>query len=159
MRVAGISVSMVTPKRPALRLVVVDDGSGGGGAATVERVEEVSADDVDIVEQLLNVARAVESRVRGLNVDRVVVRRADVPTQASKKDAPRLRLLTEGAAAAAARSFVVDTRLGMGKELAQWYGSPKADLDAAGAALVTNAGEHSKYGEAAAAALAGLSAP
>lgn len=156
MRVAGIAVSMATPKRPVLRIVVVD---GSSGSAAVERVEEISADDVNIVEQLFNFARAVESRIRGLKVDRVIVRRADVPTHASKKDAPRLRLLTEGAATGAARSFVVDTRLAMGKELGQWYGNPKADLDAAGTALVAAAGEPSKYGEAAAAALAGLGAP
>lgn len=156
MRVAGIAVSMVTPKRPALRLVVVDDS---GRSPAIERVEEISADDVDIVEQLFKVARAVESRVKGLKVDRVVVRRADVPTQASKKDGPRRRLLTEGAATGASRSIAVDTRLAMGKEIAQWYGHPKAKLDDDGAALTTAAGEHSKYGEAAAAALGGLNAP
>ena len=45
-------------------------------------------------------------------------RRADVPTVASKKDAPRIRLLTEGAAVGAARAAIQDTRLAMGVELA-----------------------------------------
>lgn len=147
---------MVTPKRPALRLCIVDDGSGN---ATVTHAEEISSDDVDIVDQLFTVARGVESRVKSLSVDRVIVRRADVPTVASKKDAPRIRLLTEGAAVGASRAAVVDTRLAMGVELAHWYGQAKNDLDAAAVSLVAAAGMHSKYGEAAAAALAGFQAP
>jgi hypothetical protein len=155
-RIAGIAVNMVTPKRPALRLCILDDV---GGNAAVTHTEEISADDVDIVEQLFAVARGVESRLKSLSVDRVIVRRADVPTVASKKDAPRIRLLTEGAAVGASRAAVVDTRLGMGVELAHWYGQAKNQLDASAASLVAAAGMHSKYGEAAAAALAGFQAP
>jgi hypothetical protein len=155
-RIAGIAVNMVTPKRPALRLCVLEDV---GGQAAITHAEEISADDVDVVEQLFTVARGVESRLKSLNVDRVVVRRADVPTVASKKDAPRIRLLTEGAAVGASRAAVVDTRLAMGVELAHWCGEAKNKLDAAAASLVAAAGKHSKYGEAAAAALAGFQAP
>jgi hypothetical protein len=133
-RIAGIAVNMVTPKRPALRLCILDDG---GGNAVVSHAEEISADDVDIIEQLFAVARGVES----------------------KKDAPRIRLLTEGAAVGASRAAVVDTRLAMGVELAHWYGQTKNDLDAAAASLVASRGMHSKYAEAAAAALAGFKAP
>jgi hypothetical protein len=156
MRVAGIAVEMVTPKRSALRLCVLDDGPG---SPTITDAEEIAADDVDVVEQLLAVARGVESRVKSLGVDRVIVRRADVPMVASKKDAPRIRLLTEGAAAGAARAAITDTRLAMGVELAHWCSQSKSDLLAAADALVAAAGKHSKYGEAAAAALAGLQAP
>jgi hypothetical protein len=155
-RVAGIAVEMVKSKRPALRLCVLDDG---GGNPTVTQAEEISADDVDVVEQVFTVARGVESRLKGLTVDRVVVRRADVPTVASKKDAPRIRLLTEGAAVGAARAAIRDTRLAMGVELAHWYRRPKNALDTAAAGLVAAAGKHAKYGEAAAAALAGFQAP
>lgn len=147
---------MVKSKRSTLRICVLDDSSG---TPTIADAEEISADDVEVVEQLLAVARGVESRLKGLAVDRVVVRRADVPTVASKKDAPRIRLLTEGAAAAAARAAVQDTRLAMGAEAAHWYGRSKSDLDKAGAALVVKAGKHAKFGEAAAAALAGFQAP
>jgi hypothetical protein len=156
MRIAGIAVNMVTPKRPALRLCILDDS---GGSAAVSHAEEISADDVDIVEQLFGVARGVESRLKSLGVDRVIVRRADVPTVASKKDAPRIRLLTEGAAVGAARAAVVETRLALGVELARWYGQAKNDLEAAAASLVAGGGMHSKYAEAAAAALAGFQAP
>src|SRR4051812_46432798 len=119
MRIAGIAVSMVTPKRPAVRVCILDDAVG---KAAVSHAEEIPADDVDIVDQLFAVARGVESRLKSLSIDRVVVRRADVPTVASRKDAPRIRLLTEGAAAGASRAAVVDTRLAMGVELAHWYG-------------------------------------
>lgn len=156
MRVAGIAIEMVKPKRSALRLCVLDDGAG---SPTITDAEEIAADDVDIVEQLFAVARGVESRLKGFSVDRVIVRRADVPTVASKKDAPRVRLLTEGAAASAARAAIPDTRLAMGAELAHWCGQAKSDLDAAAVALATTAGKHSKYGEAVAAALAGFQAP
>ena len=156
MRIAGLAVNMVTPKRPALRLCILDDD---GGNAAVSHAEEISADDVDIVEQLFAVARGVESRLKGLSVDRVIVRRADVPTVASKKDAPRIRLLTEGAAAGASRAVVAETRLARGVELARWYGQAKNDLDAAAVALVASGGMHSKYADAAAAALAGFQAP
>lgn len=147
---------MVKSKRSALRLCVLDDGAG---SLALSDAEEISADDVEIVAQLFTVARGVESRLKGLNVDRVIVRRADVPTVASKKDAPRIRLLTEGAAVGAARAAIQDTRLAMGVDLAHWHGQKKNDLDAAGAALVAAAGKHAKYSEAAAAALAGFSAP
>ena len=110
---------MVKPKRSALRLCVLDDGAG---TPTLSHAEEISADDVDVVEQLFAVARGVESRLKGLSVDRVIVRRADVPTVASKKDAPRIRLLTEGAAVGAARAAIEDTRLAMGVELAHGLG-------------------------------------
>lgn len=147
---------MVKPKRPALRLCVVED-SAGVPALSVS--EEISADDVEIAEQLFAVVRGVESRLKGLNVDRVIVRRADVPTVPSKKDSPRIRLLTEGAAVGGAHAAVRDTRLAMGVELAHWYGQSKGDLDNAGAAIVAAAGKHAKYAEAAAAALAGFQAP
>src|SRR4051812_19708670 len=124
MRIAGIAVSMPTPKRPALRFCILDDA---GGAAAVSHAEEISADDVDIVEQLFAVARGVESRLKSLGVDRVIVRRADVPTVASKKDAPRIRLLTEGSAVGASRAAIVDTRLAMGVDLARWYGKSKSE--------------------------------
>jgi hypothetical protein len=153
MRVAGVAVNLTTPKRPSIRLVVVDNGSG---SPTIENVEEITSDNVDVVEQLFHVARAVESRLRGLKVDRVVIRQADAMF-ASRKEGPRRRLEIEGAAAAAARSAVVETRLAAGKELGIWSGTSKAEVDAAGERLVAAASEHSKYKEAAAAALAGLS--
>lgn len=153
MRAAGFAVSIPTPQRPVARLVVLDNASG---SPALIAAEEFPSEDVEIAEQLFGVARSVESRLIGLGATRVIVRRADVPTQASKKDGPRLRLLFEGAVVSAARSAVVDTRLGMAKDVAHWHGSLKADLDADAAALLVAIGAHAKYAEAASAALAGL---
>jgi hypothetical protein len=152
MRVAGIAANLTSAKRPTIRVVVVDDSSG---SAAVERVEEIPSDNVDTVDQLFHAGRAIESRLKGLSVDRVVIRQADA-MYASRKDGPRRRLEIEGAAAAAARAVVVETHLAAGKELGEWCGTSKADVDAAGSALVTAANEHAKYAEAAAAAFAGL---
>ena len=153
MRVAGIAVALVSPRRPAIRLVLVDDSSG---SAVIETVEEITSAPVDTVEQLFQASRAVESRIKGLNIERVVVRQADV-MHASRSPGPRLRLLVEGAITAAARVVVPKTHLGAGKDLGHWCGSSKAAVDDEGAELVARAGKHAKYGEAAAAALAALS--
>jgi hypothetical protein len=118
--------------------------------------EEIPTAEAEIPEQLFQVARSVESRLRGLQADRVIVRRADVPTRASKKEGPRLRLLIEGAAVSAARSAVVDTRLGMGKDVGHWHGSAKQALDADSERMLKAANEHTKYVEAMSAALAGV---
>jgi hypothetical protein len=151
-RVAGIAVHLTTPKRPTIRLVVIDDS---GGRPAIVNVEEITSDNVDVVEQLFHAGRAVESRLKALKVERVVIRQADA-MYASRKEGPRRRLEIEGAAAAAARAAVVDTRLAAGKELGTWCGTSKADVDSAGATIVKGAHEHGKYAEAAAAALAGL---
>ncbi len=155
-RVAGLAVNIPTRGRPVVRLVVLDDATG---TAEAKAAEEISTDAVAITDQLFHVARSIESRVRGLAVDRVIVRRADVPTRASKKEGPRLRLLVEGAVVSAARGVVIDTRLGMGKDIAHWHGSVKSDLDDAAAQLMTTTGKHAKFAEAAGAALAGLALP
>lgn len=131
----------------------------GSGSVAVAAAEEIPTQDVEIAEQLYQVGRSVESRLRGLNVDRVIVRRADVARMPSNRDGPRLRLLIEGSAVGAARSVVTDTRLGMGKDVAHWAGKLKDDLDQDGKQLVTGAGHQAKYAEASAAALAGLALP
>jgi hypothetical protein len=147
---------MPTRGRPVVRLVVLDNASG---SPVVAAAEEIPADDAEITEQLYQVGRSVESRLRGLNVERVIVRRADVPAMASKKDGPRVRLLIEGSVVSAARSIVTDTRLGMGKDVAHWGGKLKDDLDEDAKQVVTGANHQAKFTEAAAAALAGLAIP
>lgn len=156
MRVAGLAVSIPTRGRPVVRLVVLDNASG---SADIAAAEEIPAADAEIAEQLYQVGRSVESRLRGLNVGRVIVRRADVPATPSKKDGPRLRLLIEGSVVSAARNIVTDTRLGMGKDVAHWRGKLKDDLDQEAGQLMTSAGRQGKFAEAAGAALAGLVLP
>lgn len=152
MRVAGIAVAVPSPKRPVVRIVVVDDASG---VPVVDRAEELSLPKDDTVEQLFQAARSVESRLKGLKVDRVIVREAEA-MHASRKDGPRRRMKVEGAITASARAAVPDTRLAAGSDLGQWCGSSKDAVDAAGKALVQAADKHADYSEAAAAAAVGL---
>lgn len=153
MRVAGIAVDVPSPGRPAGRLVVA---TNVGGSPAIEVVGDFPADDAEVSVLLHDAAEAVRSRLEGLQVDRVVVRRADRPPKASNADGPKFRLLLEGALTSAARSVVVDTRLGTGKDTGAWFGSSKADVDATASALLTAASLHRRYLEATSAALAGL---
>jgi hypothetical protein len=53
----------------------------------------------------------------------------------------------------------VDTRIGTGRDTGTWYGSTKADVDAAATALLAFAGEPVTFVEATSAALAALTLP
>lgn len=152
MKVAGIAVEP-NQQRPIVRLMVV---SGSPATPAYETAEQFTSEDVSIPEQVHYVAEAIRSRLKGLNVERVVVRRADFFSINSNQDGPRRRLLVEGAVLAAATAVVPDTVLGTGKELALRYGELKATHEAAAKAFAIGAGERADYTEAAAAALAGL---
>jgi hypothetical protein len=153
MRVAGISVAMVSRQRPTAYLVVLDDSSG---REVIEANQAFPADDVDLATQLHDTAEAVRSRLEGLAIERVVVRRADRPPSASNTEGPRIRLLMEGAVTSAARSAVMNTMLGTGADTGTWFGARKADVDAASAQLLSQHGLHSRYTEATSAALAAV---
>src|SRR5947209_2123438 len=153
MRVAGIAVDVPSSGRPAARLVVASDASG---QPAIETVADFPSDDVELPVQLHDAAEALRSRLDGLAVDRVVIRRADRPPHASNAEGPRLRLLMEGALTSAARSIVVDTRIGTGKDAGAWYGSNKAGVDQAAGKLVGAHGLKGRYVEATSAALAAL---
>ena len=153
MRVAGIAVDVPESGRPAARLIVLDDVSG---SPTIEVHEDYPSADTAVAEQLHDQAEAIRSRLRGLNVDRVVVRRADLPPRASNREGPRRRLLAEGAIVSAARSVVTETHLGTGKDTGEWYGSNKAGVDGAAEQLLTVNNLPPRFIEATGAALAGL---
>lgn len=153
MRVAGVAVDVPSSGRPAARLVVATDAGGG---PAIEVVGDFPGDDVELPVQLHDGAEALRSRLEGLVVDRVVVRRADRPPRATNAEGPKLRLLMEGALTAAARSVVVDTRIGTGKDTGTWYGSNKAAVDAAADRLLKAVSLHPRYRDATSAALAGL---
>lgn len=149
--------------RPACSAALVDDERG---ARVVDAFELTSAAE-PIAQQLLTLHRSVTTRMEGwAPVDRVVVRRADLPPRASNSDGPRLRLLAEGSIISAAAAVVPDTQFGRGVELGRWYGGGKAAVDAEGERLVGdavarsvlsgNALQRGRYGEAVAAALGGL---
>jgi hypothetical protein len=152
-RAAGIAVEVPSRGRPTARLVVLDDSSG---TLQIENIADFPADDTDHATQLHDMAEAIRSRLTGLAVDRVVVRRADRPPVPSHAEGPKLRLLAEGAVVSAARSVVVDTRVGTGKETGQWFGSNKEGVDAAAKNLLTAAARPAIYIEATSAALAAL---
>jgi hypothetical protein len=132
---------------------VLDDGTG---EPVIEVAADFPSDDVDLPVQLHDAAEAVRSRLEALGLERVVIRRADRPPRASNAEGPKLRLLLEGALTSAARGVVVETRIATGKETGAWYGSNKAGVDAAAAALVTSSGLHQRYGDATSAGLAAL---
>lgn len=140
--------------RPSVRLVVVSDASG---SVLVETAEVVPADVAPLPEQIMDATEVVRSRLRGLEVERVLVRQADRSPVARSADGPRIRLLMEGSLLGAARSVVADTTICDGKEAGRLFGSDKATLDAAGRGLATACGlDEGVYYEAAAAALAAL---
>lgn len=153
MRIAGIAVDVPSSGRPAGRLVVANDGSG---SPAIELTVDFPGDDVDLPVQLHDAAEALRSRLEALDVDRVIVRRADRPPSPSSAEGPKLRLLLEGALTSAARGIVVDTRIGTGKDTGAWYGSGKASVDAAATTLLSGASLHSRYRDATSAALAGF---
>jgi hypothetical protein len=152
-RVAGIAVDVPSSGRPAGRLVVATDVSG---SVAIDAVADFPGDDVDLPVQLHDAAEALRSRLGGVAVDRVVVRRADRPPKATNAEGPKLRLLLEGALTSAARSVVIDTRIGTGKDTGSWFGSTKAGVDAEADKLLKAGALHGRYRDATSAALAGL---
>ena len=120
--------------RPQAYVAVLE---GTKSAPAVLELFALATTEVELVEQLHDLANAFGNRLDGLKVNRVLVRRADTPKQGSNKEGPRSRLLLEGALAFAARRRVDDTRLMNGRDLAVLAGSghTKASLDAAAASL------------------------
>lgn len=149
--------------RPACSAALLDDERA---LQVIDAFELTSAVE-PIAQQLLTLHRSVETRLRGwAPIDRVVVRRADLSPRASNSDGPRLRLLAEGAIISAATAVVPDTQFARGVELGRWHGGGKAAVGVEGEGLVSdaiarsvltgNSLQRGRYGEAAAAALAGI---
>jgi len=164
MRCVGLAVT-VSARHPSLMLVVLDDASGSP-AVVLHREFTVVKEDLGSV--LFRLANAVGSHLHGaLPLNRAVIRLAGTAGRPRPiDDNGRVRLQTEGAVALACREHVVDVRLEPGKQLVDWIpGKALADLDAEAVALVDAAslapqkGVRERYAVAAAAALAGFSAP
>jgi hypothetical protein len=137
--------------------VVLEDPQGPADAAVLTNVTHVEAFDFKttheawskIVSQFFH---ETSGRVSTLDLDIVVIRRADVYVKGRLGDGPRMRLAVEGAITAAAMSHVANTHLRTGGDCASHYGQSKEQLDADALALIT----HKSQQEAAAAALSGL---
>lgn len=153
MRAVGIAVSARDPKRPLARLVLADNATG---SVVIEITEELPSDSTATATQLHDAAEALRSRLKSVGPDRVVVRRADRSARARQTDGPKFRLLMEGALTSAACSVVPDTRIGTGKETAEWFGSSKEELEAEAARTLAAESLGAKYVEAVSAAFAGL---
>lgn len=152
--VMGLTVAILPNRRPVLRAVVVDDASG---APAVVDCFDIPTSDESLAAQLHSLARAIDSRARSaVQLDRVVVRRADVPPRPSNSEGPKLRLLAEGAVIAAVRDVLPAVDVGTGKDIGRWQGSNKKGADDQAKIMLEAAGRDSKYADAAAAALSGL---
>jgi|tagenome__1003787_1003787.scaffolds.fasta_scaffold20909378_1 hypothetical protein len=149
MRVMGIAVHIPSRGRPAADVVVLE---GSWGAVTHQTTFELTSAHDDLPAVLRDLAAGLSSRLSGLAVDRVVVKRADKPARPNNYLGPKTRLLAEGAITATARATVDHVVLADGKDLAAACPvANKAALIAEARRAVPGAPE-----DAAAAALAGL---
>jgi hypothetical protein len=148
-RVMGIAVHIPAKARPAADVVVVD---GAWGAPVHVTTFKLTSTHEDLPTLLRDLSAGLASRLSGLSVDRVVVRRADKPTRPSNYEGPKTRLLAEGALAACAKATVDDTMLADGKTLGgRCPAASKAGLEAEAALRLVD-----EPLDAAAAALSGL---
>jgi hypothetical protein len=82
----------------------------------------------DPMDQLQDLARALASKLSGLEVDAVIINVADRSPQANQSLTPRRRLLIEGALALCCRDKTSNVQARSGRELGQHVGMSKADL-------------------------------
>jgi hypothetical protein len=150
MRLVGIAVKLETEGRPTARGILIDSGFT---PPVIGDSFALTGDDVDFPRQLFDLNQATRSRISALNPDRVVICCADFAQQASRSEGPKLRLLAEGAIAAAAREIVTETFLATGKEIGQWDHTNKDTVKANAKAMVQAAGMPLKWVEAAMAAI------
>jgi hypothetical protein len=149
MKSAGICVHLPKKGRPEALVALIE---GSWESPTVTRTLNLTSPKTDLATILSDLGKSIESHLSGVEVDRVVVRRADFQARQGSKEGPKIRLLAEGAIAAFAKSHVEDVLVLTGKELADRSPAGSKDsLDAKGAELVGD-----EYGQAAAAALVGI---
>lgn len=154
--VIGIAVAMQGDYKATAYCIIVDDSSG---VPAVSDQFEITNDEADLSTRLYDMAETIRTRVDSLAPDRVVIRRADFPPTGSRQEAPKVRLLAEGALVSGARSKCVATYLATGRDIGGWCGSDKASVDADAKSLVKAAGLAQKFSAAASAALGALSHP
>ncbi len=155
MRAVGMA-TRVSDKTATVSVVLLDGEAEPFVLDEVALVEkfDVKVDEAPLADQLGELANRVDGYLRSMAPDCVVVRRADVSSQPSKKEGPRFRLLLEGSITAVAKRLVPDTHLRNGRTCAASYPAQvnKEELDNIAESLVGV----KKYGEAAAAALSGF---
>jgi len=150
-------VDLPSPKRPVLRAALLSDGLPAGEVPRLDDISlldefDVATYDDDWAVFCKDFAETVSGRIRSIQPDVVIVRRADMAKKASNLDGPRIRLVASGAVTAAAKILVPKTYLLTGKACADAYGKPKEQLDRDAARFPSKTARVS----AAAAALTGL---
>lgn len=101
-------------------------------------------------DQVVHLAKALGTKIEGLQVDTVIVRSADFPPTPRRNQASDKRCMIEGALVYVARAHGASVHVRTGKEVGEHLGQLKADAEARGKEL------DSKRPEAAAAALSGM---
>ena len=135
-------------RRPSAAVVVLE---GSFGDPYVVEIFHLTTTGNDTAQQAHDMATNLRNRLRGLQVDRVIVRKADRPPRPSNQEGPRLRLIIEGALIGAAKDVVDHSEIINGRDAAGRAGLSKDELDAAGHEL---AGQESQAAAAALAAFA-----
>lgn len=147
--VLGVFVVMKTVKgirRPTARVSVVTKSQDD--QFLVDETFELVPRGDSLADRLGDLGAVFANRVKGLNPDAVVVRRAEQTARPSKKEGPKQRLLAEGALVYAAASVGVRVELLSGRDLAQKSGTDKKAMDDAAESL-----EPGMYKESVAAAM------
>jgi len=146
MRVAGLVVEIA--RRPSASVVVLE---GSFRDPNIVEIFHLTTTGNDTAQQAHDMATNLRNRLHGLQIDRVIVRKADRPPRPSNKEGPRLRLVVEGALIGAAKDVVDHSEIINGRDAAGRVGISKSALDAAGREL---SGEESQAAAAALAAFA-----
>jgi hypothetical protein len=155
-RVVGIAVKLEAEGRPTARGILIEPGVPN---PAIRDSFALTGDDVDFTRQLFELSQATRSRMSALKPDRVVICRADFPPAGSRKDGPKLRLLAEGAIAAAAREVVAETFLATGQDIGLWDSTSKDAVKAKAKAMVRAESLPLKWMEAVVAAIGALVRP
>lgn len=149
MKSLGIAVGYPSAAkgRPVVTCVAL---VGTRASATVLDVFDLKTSADSPVDQVVDLAKALSSKLSGMDIDALVIRRADRPPVANRAAAPHKRLLIEGAFVLVSREHCDNVAVRDGQELGEALGSNKAAAVAAGKGL------DSRRADAAAAALTGL---
>lgn len=149
----GIAVAISSNGRPAAKLVLL---SGTSSSSTVGAAESISGPDLALASQIAEMSQAIKSRVLALEPDRVVVRRADRAQRPTNLEAPRTRLLVEGAITVVCYEVNSETTLDTGKGLGRAAGLDKTVVDKSALEMLIAESHAQAFGPACAAAIMGL---
>lgn len=152
MTVLGLAVSFPASAKgsPVVCCVLLN---GDRDHPTVADSFDLKTSSANIVDQVFDLAKALSSKLAGLDVETIRIRVADTAPAATRRIGPKHRLMIEGGLVLVCRQKVPnDVKVRSGKELGEDLGIRKDEAINRGKALDV------KRQDAAAAALAGLPA-